>query len=90
MGWGVLIAGPWLLPQESSGSILALSSAIAVLSQCGDLCESVMKRTFGVKESGWIIPGHGGVLDRLDSLLFPAALLYYYVYFTAAPSAVIH
>ncbi len=52
---------------------------IGVVGQVGDLCESMMKRTFAAKESGWIFPGHGGVLDRIDSLVFPVALLYYYV-----------
>jgi phosphatidate cytidylyltransferase len=60
---------------------MVLSTAMAILGQVGDLCESVMKRTFGVKESGWIFPGHGGVLDRIDSLLFPVAFLYYHLIF---------
>ena len=68
-----------LLPDRGWGEMLALSVAMAVIGQFGDLGESVMKRTFGAKESGRIFPGHGGVLDRIDSLLFPVALVYYYV-----------
>jgi phosphatidate cytidylyltransferase len=68
-----------LLPDRRWGEILALSAVMAVIGQLGDLGESVMKRTFHAKESGWIFPGHGGVLDRIDSLLFPVTLVYYYV-----------
>ena len=68
-----------LLPERRWGEVLALAFAMAVIGQLGDLGESVMKRTFGAKESGWIFPGHGGVLDRIDSLLFPVVLVYYYV-----------
>jgi len=68
-----------LLPDRQWGEILVLAIVMAVIGQLGDLGESAMKRTFGAKESGWIFPGHGGVLDRIDSLLFPVTLVYYYV-----------
>jgi phosphatidate cytidylyltransferase len=68
-----------LLPQRSWSEMLTLAAVMAIIGQLGDLSESVMKRTFGAKESGSIFPGHGGVLDRIDSLLFPVALVYYYV-----------
>jgi phosphatidate cytidylyltransferase len=68
-----------LLPERQWGELLALAFVMAVVGQLGDLGESAMKRTFGAKESGWIFPGHGGVLDRIDSLLFPLTVVYYYV-----------
>jgi phosphatidate cytidylyltransferase len=68
-----------LLPERSWSEMLVLSALMAVLGQLGDLSESIMKRTFAVKESGWLFPGHGGVLDRIDSLLFPVAFLYYHI-----------
>src|SRR6185369_3485933 len=67
-----------LLPQRGWSEMLTLAVVMAIIGQLGDLSESVMKRTFGAKESGSIFPGHGGVLDRIDSLLFPVVLLYYY------------
>jgi len=54
---------------------------IGTLGQVGDLFESLIKRSCGVKDSGRIIPGHGGILDRLDSILFAAPATYYYATF---------
>jgi phosphatidate cytidylyltransferase len=56
----------------SLAMLALLGAVLAVLEQAGDLFESSVKRRFGVKDSGHIIPGHGGVLDRVDGLMFAA------------------
>ena len=69
----------WLLPERSLVELFLLALAIGSVGQVGDLCESALKRACGAKDSGHIFPGHGGVLDRIDSLLFPSAMIYYYI-----------
>jgi phosphatidate cytidylyltransferase len=68
-----------LLPERGLPQLLVLAVTVSALGQFGDLCESAMKRAFTVKDSGWIVPGHGGILDRLDSLLLPFLGAYCYV-----------
>jgi phosphatidate cytidylyltransferase len=69
----------WLVPQLTMFHALMLGVLMTGTGLVGDLCESVIKRAVGVKDSGGILPGHGGMLDRLDSLLFTAPTFYYYV-----------
>ncbi|MBP8742651.1 MAG: CDP-archaeol synthase [Acidaminococcaceae bacterium] len=57
----------------------SLSILIAIFAPLGDLVESLLKRSFGVKDSGKVFPGHGGVLDRFDSVLFAIPITYYFI-----------
>ncbi len=75
---GVAAARWTFLPSLSVGDVVALGVLLAVVGIMGDLFESMLKRGAGVKDSSSLLPGHGGLLDRLDSVLFNGPLLFYY------------
>ncbi|MBQ8188018.1 MAG: phosphatidate cytidylyltransferase [Clostridia bacterium] len=75
--YGIIIQKFFAPEIELNYVMLALSGAIvSVISQIGDLAASVIKRRFEVKDYGWIFPGHGGVIDRFDSVILTAPVLY--------------
>jgi len=74
-----LLCRAWFLPSLGREEAIVLALALALVGVVGDLVESLFKRAAGVKDSGGIIPGHGGILDRMDSMLFAAPVLYFYL-----------
>ena len=66
------------LEQPAMGPVILLTVALNIAAQLGDLVESLIKRGAGVKDSGAILPGHGGMLDRIDAMLFAAPVLWFY------------
>jgi phosphatidate cytidylyltransferase len=75
---GSLIFSYFFFPYISYVHILILSFVGSIMGQLGDLCESAIKRNYGLKDASSLLPGHGGLLDRMDSLIFIAPFVYYY------------
>lgn len=69
----------WLAPDLSIGHAVVLGVLANVCGQAGDLVESMIKRTYGVKDSSNLLPGHGGMLDRIDAMVYVAPIVYVYI-----------
>ena len=74
-----IVLRPILEPSWSIAGIALMAAGVSILAQVGDLAGSALKRSAGVKDSGWIFPGHGGLIDRTCSLVFAVAFTYYWV-----------
>jgi phosphatidate cytidylyltransferase len=77
-----LVMHAWLLPTLPLLDAIVLSLVATAVGQAGDLCESLIKRSANVKDSGAVLPGHGGFLDRSDAMMFTAMVVWAYVTFT--------
>jgi len=75
---GALLASLWYLKSFRLAHSIPLAIVASALGQAGDFGESLLKRSTGVKDSGAIVPGHGGVLDRIDALLLTSTAVYLY------------
>src|SRR5690606_31214148 len=75
---GALTAHFWYLPEIPLAHAVGLALACGIFGQLGDLSESLLKRSTAIKDSGSLIPGHAGILDRVDALLVTSALVYGY------------
>ncbi|MCC6213370.1 MAG: phosphatidate cytidylyltransferase [Polyangiaceae bacterium] len=80
---GAALATFGYLPALEPAHAFPLAIVAGALGQLGDLAESLLKRSTGIKDSGWVVPGHGGILDRIDALLVVAPIVYTYALWTA-------
>ncbi|MGD0760130.1 MAG: phosphatidate cytidylyltransferase [Candidatus Sulfotelmatobacter sp.] len=80
LSWGLIVRrdGLFGLETPAMGPVILLTVVLNIAAQLGDLVESLIKRGAGVKDSGALLPGHGGMLDRIDALLFAAPVLWCY------------
>jgi phosphatidate cytidylyltransferase len=85
-GSAVMTAGGWWVFPETPLTVMLVASALVVaVGMVGDLFESLIKRSAGVKDSSSLIPGHGGILDRIDSWLFAGPMYYVFTRYLQFP-----